>query len=109
MFLLIGCCVYSQQPISSLQRYEIFGRAQGTTYTISYYSTSESIKNTSIDSIFSMIDESMSLYIPQSKIFDFNKWSTKKIQLDSHMYNVLKTAFHVNKDSKGLFDITVKP
>ena len=106
---MIGCCVYSQQPISTLQRHEIFGKAQGTTYSISYYSASENIKKASIDSIFRVIDESMSLYLPQSRISEFNHLSTKKIKLDSHMYNVLKSAFYVNNDSKGLFDITVKP
>lgn len=109
LFLLIGCFGYSQQPISSLQRYEIFGKAQGTTYTISYYYPSEVIQKTSVDSIFNVIDKSMSLYIPESKISEFNSLSSKQIKLDPHIYKVLKSAFYVNKDSKGLFDITVKP
>lgn len=107
--LWIGCSANAQQPISALQRYEFYGQAQGTGYTITYYHKSPIITQISIDSIFEVIDKSMSLYRADSKISAFNLSSTNQIDLDPHMQKVLKRAFQVNKESKGLFDITVKP
>ena len=107
--MLIGCGVYAQQPISSLQKHELFGRAQGTTYTITYYSTVQSISQSSIDSIFNVIDQSMSLYKKNSNISIFNNPKTVKQKLDPHMLKVVKESFRVYRDSKGLFDITVMP
>ncbi len=107
--ILIGCCAYGQQPISALQKHELFGRAQGTTYTISYYASTASISQTSIDSIFAVIDQSMSLYKKDSHISRFNEPKTGRMKLDPHMLKVMKESFRVYKDSKGLFDVTVMP
>lgn len=107
--ILIGCCAYGQQPISALQKHELFGRAQGTTYTISYYASTASISKTSIDSIFAVIDQSMSLYKKDSHISRFNEPKTDRMKLDPHMLKVMKESFRVYKDSKGLFDVTVMP
>lgn len=107
--ILIGCCAYGQQPISALQKHELYGRAQGTTYTISYYAPTASIAQSSIDSIFAVIDQSMSLYKKDSQISRFNEPNTDKMKLDPHMLKVMKESFRVYKDSKGLFDVTVMP
>lgn len=107
--ILIGCCAYGQQPISALQKHELYGRAQGTTYTISYYAPTASITQSSIDSIFAVIDQSMSLYKKDSQISRFNDPNTDKMKLDPHMLKVMKESFRVYKDSKGLFDVTVMP
>ena len=107
--ILIGCCAYGQQPISALQKHELYGRAQGTTYTISYYAPTASITQSSIDSIFAVIDQSMSLYKKDSQISRFNEPNTVELKLDPHMLKVMKESFRVYKDSKGLFDVTVMP
>jgi len=107
--ILIGCWTYAQQPISTLQKHELFGRAQGTTYTITYFAPSTVISQLSIDSIFSVIDQSMSLYKKDSNILKFNDVKTSKMKLDPHMLKVIKESFKVYKDSKGLFDATVMP
>lgn len=109
ILILIGCCAYGQQPISALQKHELFGRAQGTTYTLTYYSERASISQSSIDSIFAVIDQSMSLYKKGSNILKFNDPELMKMKLDSHMWTVMKESFRVYKDSKGLFDVTVMP
>ncbi len=109
--ILIGCCAYAygQQPISALQKHELYGWAQGTSYTISYYAPTASITQSSIDSIFAVIDQSMSLYKKDSQISRFNEPNTDKMKLDPHMLKVMKESFRVYKDSKGLFDVTVMP
>ncbi len=105
----IGCCAFAQQPISNLQRYMIEGYAQGTTYAITYYATQEMCSKAQADSLFAVIDQSMSLYKPDSKISQFNDPNCSSIQMDAHMAKVLKKSFQINKQSKGIFDITVKP
>ena len=107
--MLIGCCALAQQPISALQRFELYGQAQGTTYTISYYDEKPRINQSAIDSIFAVIDRSMSLYKEGSLINQFNANDTKRIAMDPHMATVIKKSFAIHKESKGLFDITVKP
>ena len=62
-----------------------------------------------VDSIFNVIDESMSLYKRTSLISQFNALSTKEVRLDAHMYNVVKASFEYHKKTKGYFDITIFP
>ena len=105
----IGCCAYAQQPISNLQRYTIEGTAQGTTYAVSYYAEDEEVSKLQLDSIFQVIDASMSLYDPNSLVSQFNNNVVSELQMDQHMKTVIKKSFEVNKQSNGIFDITVKP
>lgn len=107
--MLIGCCALAQQPITALQRFELYGQAQGTTYTISYYDEKPRVNQSAIDSIFAVIDRSMSLYKKGSLINQFNANDTKRIVMDPHLATVIKKSFSIHKESKGLFDITVKP
>src|SRR5690606_38167801 len=105
----IGCCAFAQQPISGLQRFNLEGYAQGTTYAVSYYANDEQVKKAQLDSIFQGIDQSMSLYKPNSIISKFNSDTNSEIVMDNHMQAVLKKSFKINKLSRGIFDITVKP
>lgn len=89
-------------------KYQISGIAQGTTYHITYYAPENRLSQFQIDSIFSRIDESLSNYLDHSLITQFNK-STKGIAVDAHFRNVVKRSLEINKDTNGLFDITVLP
>lgn len=107
--MLFGCWCYAQQPNSALNKHEIFGTAQGTTYTITYFHADPIISKSSVDSVFQVIDESMSLYLDSSQIVRFNQSDTDQLALDEHMSNVLKKSFEVYEKSEGRFDVTVKP
>ena len=107
--MVIGCWAYAQQPISTLQKFELFGKAQGTTYSITYYDLKPRISQSSIDSIFTTIDQSMSLYRKGSDILRFNEPQTDQMSLDPHMLAVVKESFKMYKASRGLFDVTVMP
>jgi thiamine biosynthesis lipoprotein len=89
------------------QQFHLEGRAQGTTYTIKYVGLDSVIKQQSIDSIFKVIDNSLSLYYPNSLINQFN--ANGKVKMDIHLQTVVKKSLEVNKISGGAFDITVKP
>jgi len=83
----------------------ITGTAQGTTYTIKYVGELGSITKIEIDSIFSVLDQSLSLYLPGSLINQFN--SRGVVKMDAHMKAVVMEAMKIAKESDGAFDITV--
>ncbi|SEW54468.1 FAD:protein FMN transferase [Chitinophaga arvensicola] len=83
------------------------GKAQGTYYIVKYLSTDTTSLQPRIDSLFGVIDQSLSLYKPGSLINQFN--ATGKVTMDEHMKAVIQKALTTNKATNGLFDITVKP
>ena len=98
---------YKNSP-DSRKSFHITGRAQGTTYSITYYSTVENITKKEIDSIFLEIDHSLSIYKEKTVISNFNN-STSGIEMDTHLRKVVTKSLEVSKKSKGVFDITIYP
>ena len=84
------------------------GFAQGTSYSIKYMSTDGNDYHLQIDSIFSIIDNSLSTYLPHSLISQLNAGDTS-LTLDSHFVRVFKASQQVSELSSGLFDCTVAP
>ncbi|MFN8348121.1 MAG: FAD:protein FMN transferase [Spirosomataceae bacterium] len=82
------------------------GQAQGTTFRIIY--AGESDFSSSIDSLFRVIDHSMSLWDSTSIISRFNK-NDSAIQADSHFENVFRKSQEISLQTDGAFDITVGP
>lgn len=91
----------------SLKQYEIFGTAQGTTYSIKYIATSSKITKYQIDSILLEIDSSLSLYNKNSLISQFNLHS-KTIKADQHLFNVVQQSKQISKETNQAFDFTLK-
>jgi thiamine biosynthesis lipoprotein len=90
----------------SKKHFRISGRAQGTTYSISYLNKDSIVAKAEVDSIFHAIDLSLSLYEPASLINRFNREGM--VKMDHHMQAVVKAALEIEKLSCGGFDITVK-
>ena len=91
-----------------IRQYKISGYAQGTDYTIMYYANDSLVTKQGIDSLLNVIDLSMSLYKKGSLINQFNA-AKRGIKLDHFISDVLKRSFEINRDTKGIFDITVAP
>ncbi|RYG21512.1 MAG: FAD:protein FMN transferase [Chitinophagaceae bacterium] len=91
-----------------LQEFKINGYAQGTSYAITYYAEQEWVKKENVDSILNVIDQSMSLYSPNSIITKFNE-STAGTAVDFHVMEVYKRAREIHKATGGRFDVTVAP
>ncbi|MBZ4035391.1 FAD:protein FMN transferase [Flavobacterium sp. 17A] len=89
-------------------RFTITGKAQGTTYNIVYYGKDSVVTKGMIDQKLMQLDSSLSLYKSYSKINQFNN-SEKGTILDDHLLTVVKKSLIINKDTNGLFDITVYP
>lgn len=110
MFNFLFCCVQAQQnKIDSLYVYQIKGYAQGTTYSLKYYANKSFVSKESIDSLLNEIDNSLSIYKPESKISVFNQSKTKKVELDTHLKRVIKASLETYKATNGYFDITILP
>jgi thiamine biosynthesis lipoprotein len=86
----------------------IKGYAQGTTYSITYYAGSQKINKAAIDSIFGSLDQSLSIYKPQSLISTFNN-SSSEVKTDKHLHTVVKKSLDIYQETNGKFDITVYP
>lgn len=96
-------------PSTDWSNFTIRGQAQGTTYQVSYYADEPVIERRSIDSIVAVIDSSMSLYKPYSRINLFNDGTAKAFVLDPHFRAVMAKSFEIYHQSEGVFDVTVAP
>ena len=92
---------------STLETIRLAGRAQGTTWQISFLSENNSTYKEAIDSIFRRIDSSLSTYLPVSIISRINK--NEEVLADEHFVNVFRKSIEVSENTNGLFDVTVAP
>ena len=90
------------------QKYQFAGRAQGTTYHVTYYAVDNKITQPDMEKLLTEIDQSLSLYVPGSLI---NRWnaSTNGIRADKHLRRVVNAAMAAFEESEGYFDITIYP
>ncbi|AEW01372.1 thiamine biosynthesis protein ApbE [Niastella koreensis] len=104
--LLVICTAFNQQP--TWRKIQISGKAQGTTYHITWYAQDSTIGQPQIDSILAKIDTSLSIYNPFSLISRFND-SASSVIMDEHMLNVVNKSIDTYRKTGGIFDITVEP
>lgn len=83
----------------------IEGRAQGTMYRITCYGNDSLSLHAGIDSIFNVIDNSLSLYNENSLINKINR--NESNSGDYHLINVLRQAIEFAEKTGGRFDFTV--
>ncbi|MCB0481383.1 MAG: FAD:protein FMN transferase [Flavobacteriales bacterium] len=100
--LLFGCTQQEPQTAG-----ELFGEAQGTTYSIKYYANQE-ITKASVDSILLEIDYSMSTWVDSSMISKFNN-SERGAWVDQRFMDNLNLSFIVNEMTNGAFNPMIKP
>jgi len=97
---LVGC-KQSKNKYIHLQ-----GNAQGTTFSIKYESKGEKDYSAEIDSIFNVVNLSLSTYHPQSIISKLNKGDSTVI-VDKHFAKVFDQSMQIYAETNGLFDPTV--
>ncbi len=84
---------------------QLEGKAQGTTWLITYYANDTIVTKLQADSVFQVLDHSLSRYQPHSLVTQFNE-SAYGILADSHFLKVIHKSITTYKKTKGLFDIT---
>src|SRR5690606_23511817 len=90
------------------QRVQFSGRAQGTTYQVSYLSRDGVNYQEEMEQVLGAIDSSLSLYVPGSLINRFNE-SSRGVAMDGDFRDVIKKGQQVSRETGGAFDMTVKP
>lgn len=81
------------------------GPVFGTGYNIQYYSNKGINYQKAFDSLFNVINTSLSTYIPTS---DISKWNRNEpVELDEHFMNVFDASEKIYKESNGVFDPTI--
>lgn len=103
--LSVFLCAFFLPEQKPLQHFVLKGAAQGTSYSIQYYADAERLRQSAIDSLFQVVDASMSLYQANSLINQFNQG--KEVVMDEHLRRVMQEAFLINKQTDGVFDVTV--
>lgn len=100
LVLMVGC---SSNPLIKNQT---VGNALGTTYSIIYIADETLDYQQEIDSLFQVLNQSMSTYIPTSDISRINNGDAT-ISVDHMFKDVYKTSSEVYKASNGYFDPTI--
>ena len=103
LFLTLLSCQDDKAPYIHLE-----GKAQGTTFNITYRDSLNRDFSKPVDSLFRVIDKSMSLWDTTSIITGFNK-NLPNIQADIHFTKVFNRSQEVSVQTSGAFDITVGP
>lgn len=97
-----------ESPVNEIRAIKIEGFAQGTSYHITYYSKDSLITKGQIESLFSNLDSSLSIYKPYSLINRFNN-SASGVEMDEHLSKVVKRSIEIYKETHGIFDISIYP
>ncbi len=105
--LLIGLAV-GCRPSSEHAYTHLAGKAQGTTFSIKYADPAGRDFSASVDSMFRLLDKSMSLWDSTSLISRINRQETDSLG-DAHFRTVLDAALGIAKATGGAFDPTVGP
>ena len=97
---LVGCT-------PQLQVQQVTGYALGTTYNITYFDTQLNPDiPAALDSIFYVLNKSMSTYIKNSDISKINR-GDEEVIVDHHFTKVFNKSKEVFAATKGFFDPTV--
>jgi len=87
---------------------QLEGKAQGTTFHITYRDVSDRNFSGQVDSLFRRIDKSMSLWDSTSIISRINR-NEPGVVADEHLIKVYNRSREISDITSGAFDITVGP
>ena len=97
--LVLFCFSCKQEPKNT----KIAGQVFGTSYSVIY--NSEVNYEKQFDSLFYVINKSMSTYMPNSDISKINR--NEDVNVDIHFKNVFQTSKEVYRFTEGAFDPTI--
>ena len=102
LLTIIGC------NTENIQQHQLTGYAQGTTFQIKYIANPQADYNSSVDSIFKAVDQSVSTYNKNSLIVALNQGDSNFVA--DKIFKILwKKSFLIAEATQGSFDATVGP
>jgi thiamine biosynthesis lipoprotein len=100
IFMFLGC-----EKVEMPKKYSLAGLVFGTSYKINYLNATENYQK-SIDSLFFLVNKSMSTYMPSSDISKINKGDSTLV-VDDFFLEVFEKSKRIYKETAGFFDPTV--
>ena len=100
--VFVSCTAEKKQ-----QLIKIAGNGLGTTYNISYFSDGQRDLRPQLDSIFEVINSSMSTYHKDSDISKLNRGEV--VELDEHFKTVFDASTKIYQSTEGYFDPSIGP
>jgi len=97
--LLIVSCTKEVKNI------KVTGQVFGTSYAVTYFSETNLVFETQFDSMFYVINKSLSTYQVNSDISKLNR--NERVLVDTHFTNVLDASYEVYENTNGAFDPTI--
>lgn len=108
LLFITSCTTQDKQGDESEKSYVFGGPAQGTTYMVKYYGKGLVDYQSAVDSIFEVIDASLSTYVETSTISTFNR-QNELVTNDPHFIKMLFDSKEIRDLSGGAFDPAVMP
>lgn len=106
--ILILSGLFSCSGSKELKPFKFTGAAQGTYYSITYFSDSNENLQPAVDSLFRLFDQSVSGYVPGSLLSRLNRNDSSAVA-DQIFETIFRKAMDVSVVTSGAFDITVGP
>ncbi len=100
---VLSCKKAQKQPVKVLENTKLSGAVFGTSYTIIYDDNVDYTKQ--FDSLFHVINVSMSTYISDSDISKINR--NELVEVDTHFEKVFHKSKEIYNTTKGVFDPTI--
>lgn len=104
-FLLLSLCLVIASCKPTQKNTKISGPVFGTSYGITYYSETKQSFREEFDSLFSVINKSLSTYKEDSDISKINR--NEAAMVDDHFKTVFNTSKIIFKETEGIFDPTI--
>ena len=99
--VLLAFSCAKEEPVNI----KLAGPVFGTGFNIQYHSEESINYQNQFDSLFAVINQSLSTYIPDS---DISKWNRNEpVEVDAHFIKVFNTSKKIFKETKGVFDPTI--
>lgn len=93
--------------VPEIEETRLSGQAQGSTFTIKYIGTSSLNIASGVDSIFKVIDYSLSTYNKNSLITAINSADFFPVKVDNLFQTVFNRSIEIANETNGAFDPTV--
>ncbi len=101
-------CLMSLWACSDKEPIRLIGETQGTYYILTYFDDKDRDFQQQLDSILSLIDQTASVYNPNSIISRINNNDTD-VQINEDFKHLIVLSQTISKQTNGYFDITIAP
>ncbi len=105
LFLVAIVCMCCKEDKKQPELTKLSGPVFGTSFNIQYYSEEGANYKKQFDSLFAVVNQSLSTYIPDSDISRLNK--NEDVEVDHHFKRVFETSKEVYRTTEGVFDPTI--